>query len=436
MRLPIRPLIALLILAAVPAGAQFSQYTAPGTLLSRPTSKKEQMDKALENARWRVGPLRLAPWLSVRDAAYVSDVFAGTLEGGSDHGDEESDFTVTVGAGLQGYVPMGPKVFFTVDVLPQYVYWQKEIERRRLNGYYGVGLLGFFNRLNVQLLARRAEEQGVLSPEFEQRIHTRQDLVETTMELRLGRSFYLFGSASGQAVDPLEEDLGIDPRLPRFEDLHRDETALRAGVEVRPTDHLRLAVGVERTESDFADSARDRSNSGTAPLVEASYDGDHLHVSGTVVQRSLDPEPGSEFVPFDQTTGQFRVTLTPRWRLSYSVYGSRNLTYSIEPGYSQFTIDRAGASIGAKIGNDSNVNLFYETGSHDYDGTSAEAAFRQDDFQAYGTQVQLKLGERLRLNLGVQRTSLESGLTGFDRTLTTFQTSVEISAFGGAFTAR
>lgn len=436
MRLPIRALVALMILAAVPAGAQFSQYTAPGTLLNRNTSKKEQMDDAVENARWRLGPLRLAPWLAVRDAAYVSDVFAGTQEEeGTSGGDSDADFTITVGAGVQGYVPIGPKVFFTLDALPQYVYWQKQEERRRLNGFYGVGLLGFFNRLSVQALARRAEEQSVVSPEFEQRIHTRQDLLDTTVELRLGRSLYLFGSAFALSFDPLVEDLGDDSRLPPFEDLHRDERAFRAGVELRPSDRLRVAVGVERTESEFAESARDRSNSGTAPLLEASYDGDRLHLLGSLVQRSMKPTAGSEFVPFDETTGQIKLTLIPRWRLSYSFYGSRDLTYSIEPGYAQFTIDRLGTSIGAKIGNASTVDLFYETGVHDYEASSAAPA-RQDDFLAYGTLFHLKLGERIRLNLGVQRTSLESDATGLDRNLTTFQTSLEFSAFGGAFSVR
>jgi hypothetical protein len=436
MRLPIRILVALMPLAAVPAAAQFSQYTAPGTLLNRNISKKEQMDTAVENARWRLGPFRLAPWIAVRDAAYVSDVFAGTLEGDGGTGEDgDADFTITLGAGAQAYVPLGRKLFFTLDALPQYVYWQKQDERRRLNGYYGVGLLGFFNRLNVQALARRAEEQAILSPEFEQRIHTRQDLLDTTVELRLGRSFYLFGAASSMVFDPLVEDLGGDPRLPLFEDLHRDETSARGGIELRPSDRLRVAVGVELTEADFADSARDRSSSGTSPLLEASYDGDRLHLLGSLIQRSLEPKAGSELVPVEETTGHVRLTFIPRWRLSYSVYGSRNLTYSIEPGYSQFTIDRFGAAIGAKIGNASSVDLFYETGVHDYAATSAVPA-RQDDFQAYGTLLHLSLGERLRLNLGVQRTSLASDVTGLDRNLTTFQTNLELSAFGGAFSVR
>jgi hypothetical protein len=438
MRFPIWTLTALTLLAAVPAGAQFSQYTAPGTLLDRGTSKKEQMEKALDSARWRLGPLRVAPWLAIRDAAYVSDVFAG-LQGGSV---EEPDFTITAGAGVQGYLPLGSKTFFTVDVLPQYVYWQKQEERRRLNGYYGAGLFGFFNRLSLQATAKRAEEQAIVTPEFEQRIHARQDLLEGIAELRIGRAVYLFGSASRLTFEPLIEDLGDDPRLPPFGDLDREERLLRGGVEYRPDDRLRVAIGAERSEVGFAGTARDRSNSGTSPLLEAGYDSDRLHLLGTLARRSLEPEPGSEFAPFDATTGQLRVTLIPRWRLSYSVYASRGLTYSIEPGYSHFTADRLGGSIGSKIGRSSAVEIFFESGVHDYAVISAVSAGvagvpgRQDDFQAYGTALHLQLSDHLRLNVGVQRTELDSDLAGFDRSLTVVQSNLELSAFGGAFTVR
>lgn len=433
MRATIRTLTVLTLLAAAPAGAQFSQYTAPGSLLERNISKREQLQNAADNARWRLGPLRLAPWVSVRDAAYVSDVFAG-VEGAADS--EEPDFTITAGAGLQGYLPIGSKTFLTADALPQYVYWQKQGERRRLNGYYGAGVYGFFNRLNLQATAHRAEEQAVLTPEFEQRIHTRQDLLEGTAELRLGRAIYLFATASGLTFEPLIEDLGDDSRLPSFGDLERDERVLRGGVEYRPDDRVRVAVGVERSEAEFTGDARNRSNSGTAPVLEASYDTDRLHLRGSVAQRSLEPEPGSELVPFDETTGQLRATLVPRWRLSYSVYAARGLTYSLEQGYSHFVVDRLGGSIGAKLGRASGIDLFYETGVHDYAAVSAAVPGRQDDFRAYGTALHLQLGDRVRWNVGVQRTELTSDLTGADRSLTVVQSSFELSAFGGAFTVR
>ncbi len=429
--------LAIAFLAAAPAAAQMSQYTAPGTLLERGTSMKEQMEKATESARWHLGPFRASPWFSVNDAAYVSDVFAGTIGDDAVPVKEEPDFTLTAGLGAQGFLPLGGKTYVTVDILPQYVYWQKQEERRRLNGYYGAGVYGFFNRLTLQAVARRAEEQGVISSEVEQRIHSRQDLLSGGAELRLGRAVHLFGAASGLKFEPLVEDLGDDPRLPPVDDLHRQEEVLRGGVEYRPHDQFRIAVGFERSDVKFLGTERDRSNSGTAPILEASYERDTLRLVAAVAQRSLKPKDGSEFTPFDQTTGRLQVTLIPRWRLNYSVYGGRDFAYSVEEGYSHFTVDRFGGSVGMKLGRASSADVFVETGVHDYAAVrGAGAPDREDDFSAYGVALHLNLGDHVRLNIGAQRTELDSGLPGTTRRLTVIQSSLEFSAFGGAFSVR
>jgi len=433
---------ALALLVAAPAAAQLSQYTAPGTLLERTTSRREQMDRALENARWRVGPFRLSPWFAIRDAAYVSDVFSGSsgdVTSGAE--EEEPDFTISVGAGLQGFVPFGSKTFVTFDALPQYVWWQDHEERRRLNGYYGAGLFAFFNRLNGELTVRRAEEQGVVTPEFEQRIHSRQDRIAGVVDLEITPALFAFVSGNTFEIDTLTEDLGDDPRLPAFDQLDRQERVLRGGLEYRSGEELRLAVGVERSEAEFSldETGRDRSNSGTAPVVAAVYTGPRLQLDAGLAFRSLEPEPGSEFVPFDETTGHVRGSWTPRWRLSYQLYASRGFDYTLDESYSHFTQDRLGFAVSSRVGRASSVNLFGETGMHGYvisplAGPGVRP--REDDFLAYGTSVQLQARDNVRLTLGVARTELESDLPGIDRSLTVFQTSVEISAFGGAFTVR
>lgn len=432
-------ILALALLVAAPAAAQFSSYTAPGSLLQRSTTQREQMEQALENARWRLGPLRLAPWFAIRDAAYVSDAFSGSSGGPSGQVEEEDpDFTISLGAGLQGYVPFGSKTFFTFDALPQYVWWQEQEERRRLNGYYGAGLFAFFNRLNAEATVRRAEEQGVLTPEFEQRIHSRQDRIAGLLELEITPALFAFAAADALELDTLTEDLGDDPRLPPFQQLDRQERVLRGGLEYRSGERFRLAAGIERSEAEFNldEAGRDRSNSGTAPILEVGYQGPRMQIDGGLAFRSLEPEPGSEFVPFDETTGQIRASWTPRWRLSYSLYVNRVLDYSLDGSYSHFTADRLGAAISSRIGRASAVNLFGETGVHDYAVSLPGAPPREDDFTAYGTSIQLQVEERFRLSFGVVRTELDSDIPGFDRSLTVFQTSVEVSAFGGAFTAR
>lgn len=443
MRLSTRALFTALALlstlsATIPARAQFSQYTEPGSLLERGSSRKEQMEDAVENARWRLGPVRLSPWFSIRDAAYVSDVFAGSRQSGPGEApgleEEESDFTITAGAGLQGFLPLGPKSYFTFDALPNYVYWQKLEERRRLNGFYGASLLGFFNRLTLEATVRRAEEQGVLTPEFEQRIHSRQDRIEGLAEVELTPSLFLFTSGTALESGALAEDLGDDPRLPPFQELDREERVLRGGVELRFRERVRVAVGAERSEVDFLEPGHDRSNSGTSPLLEWGFTSPRLQLTGDVAFRSLEPEEGSEFVPFDKTTGQIQATWTPRWRLSYSAYANRNLVYSLEEDVSHFIAERVGLAITAKLGQESFVSLFGETGVHDY--SAGSELTREDDFTAYGTRISLSVRERVRFNVGVSRSEIDSPVPGLSRSLTVVQSSIEISAFGGALTVR
>ena len=81
------------------------------------------------------------------------------------------------------------------------------------------------------------------------------------------------------------------------------------------------------------------------------------------------------------------------------------------------------------------MSLFGETGVHDYETGSAALA-RDDDFKAYGTRISLSLRERVRFSFGVSRSEIDSSLPGLDRSLTVVQSSIEISAFGGALTVR
>ncbi len=58
-------------LIAAAASAQFVQYTTPGTRLQPPETTQERLDEAMENARWRLGPFLLHPWLELRDVGYI-----------------------------------------------------------------------------------------------------------------------------------------------------------------------------------------------------------------------------------------------------------------------------------------------------------------------------------------------------------------------------
>src|ERR1700730_15130181 len=108
MRLLTRSVSALLLfLLAGRAGAQFSQYTAPGGPEGRPADRKGELAKEVQEARFRLGPGRVEPTAGLRDVSYVKTLVASSAV------TQPTDFTATAGAGLRAYLPTGPQVTWT-----------------------------------------------------------------------------------------------------------------------------------------------------------------------------------------------------------------------------------------------------------------------------------------------------------------------------------
>ena len=164
MRLKIRASMTLILcltalcLMARSAGAQFLQYTPPGGPQEPSESRQNQLKRELELAIYRLGPVRVAPWATLRDIAYVSSLFT-TGERPPD------DLTATVGAGFRAYLRNGPKATWTAQVLPEYVWWQRQSQRRQLNGRYLLGFYGYFNHLTLEVRAGREQQQQLVTPE-------------------------------------------------------------------------------------------------------------------------------------------------------------------------------------------------------------------------------------------------------------------------------
>src|SRR4029077_7398342 len=124
----------------------------PGGPAEKPVSRREAIDSEVAQARYHLGVVRIAPWLELRDVAYVRSLFSSGVQS------SPSDFTATVGAGFHAYLRNTPKVTWSLGVLPEYVWWQRKTERRRLNGHYKLGVQGYFNRLTVEASGGREQQ--------------------------------------------------------------------------------------------------------------------------------------------------------------------------------------------------------------------------------------------------------------------------------------
>ncbi len=411
---------ALTTLAAAHAGAQFSQYTSPGGPGDPDVSKKGQLDAAVDNARWRLGPVRIAPWFGVSDVGYVND--GRRLEG--ETRTEQRQLAATGGAGFRAYLPTGPKVTWAAHLLPEYT-WAEDPELRRTNGRYGVGVFAFFNRLVVEAHATRTQLFAVATPEVLRRSDSRGDRLFLSAEVEAIRSLHVFARLEKSAVTNLTEDLE-DVELARLALLDRDEQIVRAGLRLRARDNWVLAAGVERSEVDFESVTADRSNSGNSPFVEISRDGNSLDFSLDLVARQLEPERGSSFTPFDEVTGNFSVKLD-LGRIEPSFYAGRNLVYSIEDTSTYLLSDRAGLALKVPLGSRGSISAFVEQGRDDYVSRLASGS-REDDQQAWGAALQLRLRGNLSMVLGFSREDYTSNLPNQDRKLDSVRAAVTLGS--------
>lgn len=388
-------------------GAQSAQYTAPGDDAGAEPVTKEEIERRMEDARWRLGPVRIAPYFGVRNLAWVENVFADEEGGGA------SDLTASLGAGLTAYLPTGPRLFWVAQAMPEYVYWADLAERRELVGRYGAGVYADLNRLTFAAAANRIEEQAEISSEEPEPALAELDRVSAEAALRLTSRLSLTAGGSLAEIANRPGDPG-DPRSAAFELLDRREERARAGLRFATREVVEFEAGVERHETDFADAARDLSTTGTSPYLSLGLAGNRIELDADVVRRSFDPEPGSLLPPVETTEGTVRLGLTPGWRFEVGLYGRRSLLYSFSGLYTHFDETRYGAELSAPFGSRFSARAFVEAGENDY-GAAAGAPPRLDDALAFGAVGTYQFREWLRYDFGYRRLELDSNLPGFDR---------------------
>jgi hypothetical protein len=404
----------LLTSAGSPSNGQFQQYTPGGTAASSPAPKWETFDTAIEEARWRLGPLYLDPWIGIRNASYVSDTFG--------QGSDESDFTATAGLGLRGYLPFGERGVLSLYGLPEYTAWAESDERNRLNGRYGAGLFLFGSRVTSSLTGTLDEQQQFFTSQVEALTHQRRESVAAGLELRLVGSLHLFGTASESTFENLSRDV---PSGELFSSVDREERVVRAGIRLRPLDRVSVGFAVERSVVEFAAGVPERNNSGTSPVFEVQYEGPYFDATLDLAQRDLEPDEGSTFQPYDATTGHVRLTLLPERALQPSVYAARNLVYAVGGAFVAFDDEKAGLRLDLTLGGHGRFRVYAERGRNDYQAAGLSLG-RRDDVFAYGTELGLQLGRLVGLHLGADRRSYDSNLDTFDRDITTVSFGLDL----------
>lgn len=428
-----RAFLVLLAVAPPTAWGQFAQYTQPGTVdRGGPEVTRDQLEGALEDSRWRLGPIRLDPWIGVRNLSWSANPL-GSSEGAAD---EKGDLSVSAGAGLRAYLPTGHSLFWTAHALPEYVWWVDQEDRDRVDGRFGAGVFGFFNRVRVELSGRRQEELGVVSAELPQEVNHRRDTFNFAVETRLGFSSSVFAQVTQNRFRHLLEEGERATGAP-LQGLDRDDQRIRAGLRYAPRERWSFGAGMEWSESDSAGGVRDLSSTGTAPFLEVLYRGPKFWSSASLELRTVEPRAGSALRETETETYSVQLGIDGN-RLSPSVYARRSLALSVDEDFSHFTQDAYGASVGIPLGRRTQLRAFGELGESEFTaaapleaGPDGEGVVdRMDDITSFGGEITFDVGRGLSLSLGGYRTTFDSNVPGQDRTLEVFRTGVNFRLGG------
>ncbi len=421
---PIASLLTAVLVGGFGAAAlEGQQYVLPGTPMRGADSpSKSHFQDRLKESPWRAGPFYLSPWGGLRDASFVNNLGG---QGPSQSG--ESDFTATVGAGLRGYLSTGSKVLFAAHALPEYVWWQDTDSKSRLNGRYGLGAFVFFNRMHLQLSQRRIEQQAFFSTEIQSLTSSRTDVSTFGIDVEIARNLSLYGLATRQDYRNEEVENAT------FSLLDRESDSAAIGLRYENDEGWRVELGFEDRSVDFAQAARNLSNSGTATLAKIGLQRNAIGFQLALALENRDGDEGSEFGSFDGATGGLDVLWRPSPRLAVLTYVRRAQTYSVDRLNAYLEAQRQGARLNFDFDRVT-LGIFGEVGEDDYQAVTPGTANRIEDVSAYGAELRVTLRE-VSLSGRAYRTDYDSALEEFDRDVTSVQFGIEIEAIS-RFTTR
>ncbi len=385
MRLKLLCVGVIAVLTAASARAQFTQFAAPGALAESEESTKDRLKKAMEQARWSLGPLRLEPWVGVGNLAYYNDLEPWRPG-------KQSDYTVSAGAGLTAFLPLGHRALIVGYALPEYKWWRTYSNRDRLVGRYGVGAFADLGRLSLDVRGFRASQPWYIGYVDEVPIDVRREGADAGVELRLLRRLSVYGTFNETRWRYDDEDLA-DSSVPRLRTLDRDERRWGAGLRYRFQERLTVSLGYERSRNDFLLPEFDRSNSGSAPSLALDYRSGRLSVALKVAEYELEPRGGSAFTPFSGRTGQGRVRWDLGSRSGVSVYGRRGLSFAFG-GLEYSNVETGGGALYFPLGWRASASFFSERSSNSFSGESGS----KQDFSSLGVSAGFSVGRRGRLN--------------------------------------
>jgi hypothetical protein len=405
--------------------AAMAQLTTDQVPLARTVPLDVEVRGEMERSGLTLGPVRLLPWITVRNFGYNDNIFGSAQ-------DPVGDWTASVGAGARLYVPIGRKTFLRVDALPEYTWYDHLGSRSQWGGRGQVAYLAFFNRLSVELSGTYSEDaSSILSSEVPARVVRTNWDGKANFEIEATHRISFFGGA-----EVLRERVSNGGAIPPtflvdVENYDRTDGVVRAGVRYRFSPGWDVSIAAEGTQTKFVLTPELRDNRSFAPLIGLHYDRPRFFANLYAGYRAGRPLDGSAFPEFETTTGSAYFTYVLTRKLDLSAFGSRRLVYGSSAEDPYYIETRYGLGTSVRVFSKLSLQGFGSYGTNDYTLATRHAPGlprRRDLVGTYGGGITLGLWKSLVVTANATRNEYNANIPGNDRSVTTFTTGLSFGA--------
>jgi hypothetical protein len=404
-----RPLLAGLVLGLLFAASAAGQISTDQVGRQRIVPTKEQIKRRAESYRFRLGPLRFSPVLRLYDAGYNSNVF------GAPPPLEVARYTASVAGGFQWLVPAGSKFYVVGEAIPSYVWYQDLSARSFFGGNFSVYLLGFFNRASLEVGGFNSRGLQFISSEAQ------APVIQTTlngsvkMEVDFASNFSVYANAEVDRLrfgnSGLESGLLVDTN-----GLQRTEGAAGGGIRYRFSSALSVALGYEKTLTEFVFVPELNDNQSDAYLLNLRYDRPRFYLNLSGGYRQGKPYNGSSFASYSTPTGGYFVSYYLTRTVELQAYGDRRVTYGLL--VPQFLQTRYGGGINFTVHPNVVLRALGVWGTNGYSSTTAGGTVtpgRTDKTIDYGGGVSATIFRNIVWTTYATESKFQSPLPGLDR---------------------
>jgi len=404
--------------AALPARAQLSGDQVPR---QRTIPIRESVKKQIEDNRFHLGPIRVTPFLDLRNTGYNNNLF-GTQE------NRKSDFTATVAAGVHTITPFGAKTFLLVDLVPEYTVYAKYSELNQGGHKVKGSLLGLFNRVSTELTGLDSSGVRQINSESERAATEDRKGGIAGLEVDILQRLSVFGNGETEKLRFSGQELADVPDS-NVRRLDRDETAIRTGVRYRFSPSFDVSGQVEKTKSEFSIAPAARDLQTTAYLLGVRVDRPRIFVNLSGGTRKREALNGSSVPENSGGSGSYFVSYALS-RSSFDVFGARQTVFSIDSPY--FIETRNGIGANLQTGYRYLWRAFGQVGNNSYPASVLASGGtqikRSDDVREYGLTLGIRLFRKAALTVRVSKSVYRSDVSSLDRDI--FRTGIGITYSG------